>query len=857
MKTKNKFKFLIVLMFSFFLLALASCGGSDEPTTTTKEPAVTTTVTTTGGGQQTTTKTPAGEVSTPTNLKAENGKVTWGRVSGATSYDVEVNGETKTVKFTNFDLLTLTNLPKDGKFEIKVKAKNDGNESAWTNAISYTFEGETLITPTVSGISGTTISWNQITATSFAGIAEPYPVIKIGSTENKLDKNASSFDLASVTTDSDISLYYVGDGVYNKTSGAIKLRYTVASKSLAFGAPTNVYMDGDILKFDEVIGANIYYLKDVYNTITTISGNEILNLSSDRDGHFLIKEIWAGNTDLDIMDSSPTEVTYFTSAEGDGSENNPFIISTPTHLRFIEYYEALGEAKYYKLANDISFKEYTPEIDEDYSNFYNLGSLSGVLDGDNHSLKNIVVYYKDGYSSIFDNITETGVIKNLKIENTNWRTWTNRTNDGIMHEKGGECSILAYTNRGLISNVTLVSGIVTAVKDGASGLASINRGTIENCKVENEFEVYGENEAGGFAIYNVGLIKNCINYGYISGSSTIGGIAGRNAGTILECGNEGTITADIYGGGIVGYNYNIKDTAGMQYDTLIKACYNLGSVTSTAYAGGIAGRNGSDGINELGVTKVANAGILGCYNQGTISGIISVAGIAGENYGYYGGTEDGNFGIRACYSTGDINYNVDGFVANRIYLCVNDCSWAEVDSPDIRVHMWKGEGGSDYSTSWPGTSMKKTQIGSTDFYYIDLPTSIRANELSGLIFNRVNPIDSSEVFNQTVDITAIASGDTGIYYVDSNWSTARLVEPCAGAIAGYNNMVNNCYYATGAKIGGTQIPLSAVKTGTAQDTVSLVTADLRAVYTALNEVLGDEIFVAKENEYPILKWQGQ
>ena len=71
--------------------------------------------------------------------------------------------------------------------------------------------------------------------------------------------------------------------------------------------------------------------------------------------------------------------------------------------------------------------------------------------------------------------TEAGIIRNIVIEDTNWRTWTNRTNDGIMHEKGGECAILAYTNRGTIEGITLASGSIKADKDGAAGLVSINR----------------------------------------------------------------------------------------------------------------------------------------------------------------------------------------------------------------------------------------------------------------------------------------------------------------------------------------------------------------------------------------------
>ncbi len=780
------------------------------------------------------------------------GRATWSSVSGA-SYEVDVNGQVQTVRFTNCDLLKIETLPADGHFVIKVRAITTTGSSNWSDPVSFDYPGVKVVAPQVEGLVGTEFRW-QSPNMSVKGIAEPYPVVTIGTTENKLAANVTSFNLSSVAAKSNVSLHYVADGHYLKDSVKVKFVYDPQSNKLAYAAPANAYMDGDMMHFAEVEGADIYYLKDVYNTVTSISGSDIASLSSDRAGHFLIKEIWAGNTSLPIADSDPVSVTFFTEEQGDGSEENPFLISSAAHLRYIEFYEALGQPKYYKLTQDIAFKEYTPQNDEDYSNFYNLGSLSGVLDGDNHTISNIVVYYKDGYSSIFDSITKQGKIKDLKIANTAWRTWTNRTNDGIMHEKGGECAILAYTNNGLIENVTLVSGSVTAVKDGAAGLVSINRGTIKNCTANAEFSVYGANEAGAFAIYNAGTIEHCINKGKVSGKASVGGIAGRNAGLVTKCSNAGIISGDIYTGGIVGYNYNVKDVEGMQYETMVSYCSNkFGSVVSGfAYTGGIVGRNGSDGYNETGTDSYANAGVYGCYNQGSISGIISVGGIAGQNYGYYGGAQDAGFGIRACYNSGDINASVAGFQSGRLYLSVAACSWAEAGEAKIYAHFWKGAD-QNYKP-WPGVEMQKTKVGETEFYYVDMPAGFATNQISGVIFNRVNPDNTSEVFNQTANITAISGSNAAVYYVNGDWSNANLVEPCWGAIAGYNNQINNCYYVSGRTVGN-GMALNATKGGTVSNTTAASTVEMRAIASDLNTVLGSEIFVAQTNLYPILKWE--
>ena len=850
MKVKSKLLVLLGVGLSMIPLAftLSSCGGGNEPTTTSTTPTPQTTTPTTGGDTTVITEVDD-SIATPGNLRVDNvGKVTWGRVTGATGYQVDINGAVKTVKIANLNLLDLSTLPKDGKFTIKVAAVKDEKVSNFSNPISYTYGGSKLISPEVSGMSGNNITWTNPSITAYPGIDKAVPVIKINNTVNKLAENTNSYDLSSVQAKSNIEIYFAGDGVYNKDSAKVELVYEPTSKKLSYKSPQNVHMEGELLVFDKVEGANVYYVKDINNTTTTLTSEEIINLSSDRKGHFLVKEIWAGNTDLDIGDSTPTEVTYFTEADGLGTEESPFMISTASQLRYIEFYEVQNQAKHYKLANDLIFEEYSPANDEDYSNFYNLGNLSGVIDGDGHSIKNVTVYYKDGYSSIFDSITSTGQIKNLKIEDTKWRTWTNRTNDGVMHEKGGECSILAYQNRGIIDNVTLVSGSVVAVKDGASGLVSINRGTIKNCKALSNFIVEGANEAGAFAIYNSGTIQNSINYAKVSGKRVIGGIVGRNAGLVKECGNEGEISADIYAGGIVGYNYNVKDGEEMQYQTLVYSCYNKGKINCTAYAGGIAGKNGSDGYNEVDADAYANAGIYGCYNQGTVIGLISIAGIVGRNYAY--NDADHSFGVKACYSSGGVNYGVSGFTTNRIYLSVADCSWAEADGAKVYVHYWKPD---TTGTSWPGVEMKKTTIGSSEFYYVDM-TGIKANQLEGVKFNRVSPTDGTVWSEFEGDVKEVSRSDTAFYYVNSNWSNASMAEPSCGMIAGDNNMINNCYY-TEIKNTSTGVIIPGVAGGMIYDSQAKSITDLRGIAPTLNEVLGEEVFVGVDSAFPKLKWQ--
>ena len=792
-------------------------------------------------------------MSAPTGLKIENGKVTWSRVADATGYEVEVNGTVKAVKFTNYDLMTFDALPADGAFTVKARAVADENKGDWSAEATYTHKGGAIVTPTIQGLDGKTLKWTAPTFTAYAGIAEPCPVVVIGETEKELDKAATSFDLSAAAS-GDVVLYYKADGVYYTDSGKIGLYYDAAGK-ISFAAPKNVHMEGDMLLFDPVVGANIYYLQDVYGTVTQITGSEVNDHCSDRKGHFLIKEMWAGNTDLkQIGNSAHAPVTYFT--EGKGTADEPYLISDASQLRFIEFYEAIGEANYYEITADLAFAAYTPANDEDFSNFYNLGSFSGVLDGKGHTVSNIVVYYKDGYSSIFDNVTENGVIKNLKLASTHWRNWTNRTNDGIMHEKGGECAVLTYTNNGTIENVTLLSGSVTSVKDGAAGLVSLNRkkGVIKGCTVEAGFTVYGSNEAGAFAIYNEGTIEDCMNYGSVGGEYCIGGIVGRNAGTVLRCGNEGSVKGETYAGGITGYNYNIKEGDGMQYNTLIKYCYNglNARIDCTYYAGGIAGVNGSDGKNETGETLYASAGIRGCYNQGSVKGGISVGGVVGMNFDSSDGTD--GFGVVACYSTGDVGYNMTGFVGGRIYLSAEACGWAEDGGALIYVHYWDD----GQSSEWPGVQMSKATVNGKEFYYANTPNPLYRPK--GIIFSRVNPnynandAEDKLVWNQTATLTANSEESFWVYYINSDWASGANSRS-AGAIAGFNKKVNDCYYLDGQTVGGTNLKLRAYLSGTGTVNAMQSRAEMRGIYEGLNLKLGENAFVQVEGKYPVLSWQ--
>lgn len=716
-------------------------------------------------------------LATPKSIAITNGVVSWKMVTGADSYELRVNGEIVETTELSYNILEMENLPSNGEFTVRVRAAYNDDRSEWSDILTYKHVATAMRAPTFKVANGK-LTW---TANNLAAKV----VITVNDVKTELSKTTEEYNLSALKQDSVISVQFIGDGVYTLDGAIATVVYNAGTGNVSLGAPQNVRMDGYTLTFDAVSGADIYYLQDVTGVVTTQTTTR-----SDITSKYFVKAVWAGNTKGEFENSAPASVEYFT--EGSGTAEDPFLISTPQHLRYIDYYESTNQSMNYKFKNDIALVAYAPEEEEEYKNFYNLGSLSGVIDGNGYKLSNLTVYFRDGYSSLFDSITPDGAIKNLVIDNANFRTWTNITNDGVMHEKGGECAVLAYTNRGTLTNITVVDSYIYAVKDGASALVSINKGTISNCIVESSNTIYGANEAGAMAIFNSGKITDCINRADISGNTTIGGIVGRNNGIVTRCGNEGNISANTYAGGIVGYNYNIFDEE-LLFESTISQCYNYGNVSVVSCGGGIAGKNGGNGINEVGVVSPANAGIISCYNTGAISGAVSVGGIVGDNFGYHEAEAD--LGVINCYSVGSLSVDVNKLTATRIYLDIEDFTWATEEGWSVYMYYW----GVAEGVSWPGVRMTEIEIGGKTYYYAD--ANMIAEQLTGVIFTRFSA--TGDNLDQTEDIVGRVTTGNMLFVMDDSWisatakSSAELVNNTpitAGGIAGTNTMINDCYY---------------------------------------------------------------
>ena len=260
---------------------------------------------------------------------------------------------------------------------------------------------------------------------------------------------------------------------------------------------------------------------------------------------------------------------YCQSFRGDGSEQNPYLISTPLALDKMREYEGTEHAgTHFALANDIDMKDYLSENGRGYNNGKGWRPISvdwsshpetefvGNLHGQGFEIKNLVIgenYSPSGLFGVFSgNILEDFGITSCRIEEKN--SWA-----------GAVAGFVYTTNDSLyISNLYASGEIIGQTAYSGGGLF------------------------GGISGYvDTAIIRNCYSTVDLNGDfNSLGGLIGKvtmNRATLINCYSTGNINygSSKYTGGLLGFS-------GV-YSTIVN-CY----VTGNAY--GVTG----DFIGSLG-----------------------------------------------------------------------------------------------------------------------------------------------------------------------------------------------------------------------------------------------------------------
>lgn len=356
----------------------------------------------------------------------------------------------------------------------------------------------------------------------------------------------------------------------------------------------------------------------------------------------------------DGLDYIYRHLEYIAPPLGDGTEQNPYIISRIENFKYIITY---GQDKVYKITCDLDFtgdnKIWYTVLGETSS-----AAFSGTLKGDKNGEKPVIKLdiTSDGVNGFIKYLT--GNVENFIIEGSITGTTEVGAVAGSM--KGG--SIKNIENRAsILSNSTSTSLFAAKVGGIVGGISEGNDVTIENCEnfgtvVPHTFAQYVGGIAG-FVDEDVKVtVKNCGNYGDVKGFSNVGGVIGfvtvattkvvsvrisYNCGDITGQG-ETAVAKDNSGiGGILGNG-----------PATIDQCFNSGKVSGCNNTGGIAGAYQTRNVN-IALTNSYNAGVIkplvttnSYKNNGGLTGAASLSG-----------TGNGKITIKNNYNGGSVEFN--------------------------------------------------------------------------------------------------------------------------------------------------------------------------------------------------------
>lgn len=403
------------------------------------------------------------------------------------------------------------------------------------------------------------------------------------------DENNAGFPMlkSMVDVERTISKYLLPTPVdYSQRSGQV-----ILSNEFEF----MVYFDRDI----EVVQNGGVYLKDSSSDSTIACSYTVVN---DNELYIKTEEPMLNGTKYTLVISNnciadvayPSNYyvgqsgTYFVTVckpkfEGDGSVENPYIVSDVERLNCVYYQPTMN----YVLSNDIDassvsrvnsiggckdtsgtsgawFSHYDTQTQGEKSDF------TGTFDGNGYTISGIKRfsgqcvggYAYDKYIGLFSSVNG-GTIKNLNV--------LMAEDCYLYNERGGSIvdtyaypylSILVAKGNGTISNCT-VSGTVYSNQETtyAGMIAGYFSGVIENCaaygSVSNEYNSSNA-IAGGLVghLTNTGSIRNCYSIVSVNGSSkcSVGGLVGNNKGLVANTYAAGTVSKMTKAGGLIGVN---------------------------------------------------------------------------------------------------------------------------------------------------------------------------------------------------------------------------------------------------------------------------------------------------------------
>lgn len=319
-------------------------------------------------------------------------------------------------------------------------------------------------------------------------------------------------------------------------------------------------------------------------------------------------------TSIEFADALTWPAPVSASWTGNGTEQNPYLITTATELlKLSEEVEAGNsyDGYHFALGNDLDMRQ----LDRTYSAIGSAATpFNGVFDGRNHSIRNLR-YDAIGLpaAGLFGYIGQAGAVKNLEIYNS--------TITGAGANVGGLAGVLA----GTAENVGVRNSSITTTGEATGGLVAQLDGTLKKCDFSGS--VSGKGLVGGLAAFNAGAVENSfarasvtLTGAYSSTYHTAGGLCATVASTVRGNG-KGRISDSFFSGEVrdAAGNNNAGGLFGIASRATVERSFNVGTVEGAvtsaeevySYVGGLG-------------AYVTDSSIADCYNSGTVIGRLAV-----------------------------------------------------------------------------------------------------------------------------------------------------------------------------------------------------------------------------------------
>lgn len=319
---------------------------------------------------------------------------------------------------------------------------------------------------------------------------------------------------------------------------------------------------------------------------------------------------------------------------GEGSKEDPFIISSSSHLFNLmmavndyDYNKYITDKTYFQQVCDIDMKSMSRSCDAEYG-WMPIGAdtntpFRGVYRGDNHVIKNLIIKRPNSAGIGLFGYIHGGAI------------------DGLTMQK---CSVEGQFAAGIIAGAVVSSG------NNMRGSGTFTNCTLSDCTLSgNSSSAMIGGVLGGIDMHTTALIADCsTSGGSVSGGMAVGGIfggAGMYSSLIVSgCENSTPVTSVESGaGGIVG-NADTLMVTGSRNFAMIQGPKAASKQSSGLGTGGIVGGSGFSWI-----TSSSNEGkIVGFEGVGGIIGSTRVRGSESESLLYNQSV------LRYCTNAGEV-----------------------------------------------------------------------------------------------------------------------------------------------------------------------------------------------------------